>query len=113
MATMPKRRLYARGRQFEYRVRNFLRALGWVVFRSAGSHTCVDLTALKPGYVLLVQCKASNLPNLGVIERDELASHRSILKVKVLVICRGANNALKFYVIRNDKLKRIRKPLWL
>jgi Holliday junction resolvase len=59
---------YARGRAFEYRCRNELRAKGYTVIRSAQSKGCADLVALTAGVharageypesvVLLVQCK--------------------------------------------------------
>lgn len=49
---------YRRGYYFESRVREALEGWGWVVFRSGGSRSPVDLVAMKAGEVLLVQCKA-------------------------------------------------------
>lgn len=57
---------YARGADFERRVGKALTAEGFEVFRSAGSHGKADLCAVKPGQVLLVQCKRN-----GQIDRDE------------------------------------------
>jgi Holliday junction resolvase len=48
---------YSRGANFERRVRKHLEQQGWVVFRSAGSHSPADLIALKAGEVMLVQCQ--------------------------------------------------------
>lgn len=49
---------YAQGRQFEYRIRDFLQdTFGYYVIRSAGSKGLVDLVALKPHEILLVQAK--------------------------------------------------------
>ncbi|GAG60376.1 unnamed protein product [marine sediment metagenome] len=48
---------YSKGANFERRVRKHLEQQGWVVFRSAGSHSPADLIALKSGEVLLVQCQ--------------------------------------------------------
>lgn len=48
---------YAAGTRFEHRVRDHLTANGYQVVRSAGSKTKIDLIALKPGQVLLIQCK--------------------------------------------------------
>ena len=48
---------YNRGRAKEYRVMELLREEGWVVGRSAGSHSPVDIFAAKEGKVLLVQVK--------------------------------------------------------
>ncbi len=50
---------YSKGRRFEYRVRHHLINMGFVVFRSAGSHSQADLIALRSGEVWLVQCKAT------------------------------------------------------
>ena len=51
-------RFYERGRAKEYRVMEMLKKDGWVVGRSAGSHSPVDIFAAKDGRVLLVQVKA-------------------------------------------------------
>ena len=61
---------YSRGRAWEYKVRDDLRARGYLVVRSAGSKGKVDLMAVMPvvvtapsqvvhhpGCILLVQCK--------------------------------------------------------
>jgi len=50
---------YSRGANFERRVRRHLENEGWVVFRSAGSHSPADLIALKAGEVMLVQCQTN------------------------------------------------------
>ena len=50
---------YASGRNFEYRVRDWLESRGYTVIRSAGSRGFADLVALAPGEVLLVQCTTS------------------------------------------------------
>ena len=48
---------YTRGRDFEYRVKRHLERHGFEVARMAGSHTAVDLMALRPGNWLFIQCK--------------------------------------------------------
>jgi len=50
-------RLYNRGRAKEYRAMELLRKEGWVVGRSAGSHSPVDIFAAREGRVLLIQVK--------------------------------------------------------
>jgi len=47
---------YAKGRRFEWKVRDYLKARGYVVIRAAASKP-VDLVALRPGEILLVECK--------------------------------------------------------
>lgn len=53
---MPNRQ-YEGGRKFEYAVRADLTVNGYDVIRSAGSKTKIDLVAIKPLQILLVQCK--------------------------------------------------------
>ena len=53
---------YERGRAFEYRVIDRLRANGYFAIRSAGSKGAVDIAAIKPGQVLFVQCKLQQAP---------------------------------------------------
>jgi len=53
--------MYRRGRTFEYRVRNILRAAGYYVMRSPRSGSPIDLVAICSGTVLMVQCKLGGL----------------------------------------------------
>ena len=39
---------YVRGRAYEYKVKRKLEKEGWLVIRSAGSHSLFDLIAIKP-----------------------------------------------------------------
>jgi len=64
-------RFYERGRAKEYRVMEMLKKDGWVVGRSAGSHSPVDIFAAKEGRVLLVQVKTGTA-RVGVEELREL-----------------------------------------
>jgi Holliday junction resolvase len=48
---------YARGAAFERKVAADLQTNGYVVVRAAGSHGKADVIGLKPGEVVLVQCK--------------------------------------------------------
>ena len=61
---------YQAGKRFEDKVRGHLREEGYVVIRSAGSKTKVDLTCLKPGQLLLIQCKRTGV--IQAAEWDEL-----------------------------------------
>jgi Holliday junction resolvase len=62
---------YGRGRAKEYRCMELLRRDGWVVGRSAGSHSPVDVFAAKEGRVLLVQVKRGRA-RVGAEELREL-----------------------------------------
>jgi Holliday junction resolvase len=58
---------YARGRQFEYRVRDKYAKKGWFTIRSAGSKGVADIVAIHPaGIIHFIQCK-----NHGAISREE------------------------------------------
>lgn len=69
-ARAPKQSLYRYGRQFEYRVRDALRAMGYFCMRSPQSRSPIDLVAIRRGAVLFVQCKRHGV--LGVAEWNEL-----------------------------------------
>jgi len=53
---------YRAGYDFERRVDQHLTADGYFVVQSRGSHGHADLIAIKPGQVLLVQCKGGDKP---------------------------------------------------
>jgi len=53
----PQQSRYRHGRQFEYQVRDHLRKVGFFALRSPASKSPIDLIAVRPNEVLLVQCK--------------------------------------------------------
>lgn len=57
---------YERGSAFERRVGAHLHARGYEVFRAAGSRGKADVLAIRPGQILLIQCKRN-----GEIPRGE------------------------------------------
>lgn len=63
---------YTRGRAFEYRVREDLHGRGYLVIRSAGSHSPIDLLAGRLGHGIGVQVKrdhrfsAQDIQHLGI-----------------------------------------------
>ena len=61
---------YERGRGFEYRTANHYKSLGWFVMRSAGSHTAVDLIAIKGKEMKLIQCKRDG--RISESEKEEM-----------------------------------------
>jgi Holliday junction resolvase len=62
---------YERGRSKEYKAMELLRTDGWVVARSAGSHSPVDIFAAKLGSTLLIQVKKGKA-RMKVEEAKEL-----------------------------------------
>jgi len=64
---------YRRGRALEYRAMEILKADGWLCFRSAASHSPIDVIAGKGGKVLLVQVKGTK-SRMSQAELSELRS---------------------------------------
>ena len=64
---------YRRGRALEYRAMELLKAEGWLCFRSAASHSPIDVIAGKGGKVLLVQVKGTK-SRMSQTELSELSS---------------------------------------
>jgi predicted RNA binding protein YcfA (HicA-like mRNA interferase family) len=65
---------YRSGRRAEYRSADWLRKLGFVVLRTAGSHGLADLVALGKGGVVLVQVKYGRRPGQKEINRFRRAA---------------------------------------
>jgi len=54
---------YAKGRALEYECKQVLESLGYVVIRSAGSHSPADLVACRDGKIAFIQVQSdSHLP---------------------------------------------------
>ena len=69
--TVPaSRTAYARGRAFEWRVRDHLQALGYLVVRSPQSRSSFDLIVAGRNVLYLIQCKVAG--QLGPTEWNEL-----------------------------------------
>lgn len=68
---------YRSGSDFEREVRTHLTTEGYWVMKSAGSKTKADLIAIKPGQVLIVQCKRNG--TCSPAERVEVLRIASLL----------------------------------
>lgn len=55
----PKRSQYARGRDFEYSVRDDMRKHGYIAMRSPGSKSPADIYCVKRNELIFIQCKVS------------------------------------------------------
>lgn len=77
---------YSRGANFERRVQKYLEKAGYFVIRSAGSHSLIDLVALKGGEVQLIQCKTDGA--LSVAERQQLQELRKDSGCLVFLVSR-------------------------
>ncbi|MFF1469109.1 PDDEXK family nuclease [Streptomyces mirabilis] len=80
---------YERGVRFERAVRDDLESHGYEVIRSAGSKSKIDLVAIKPRQLLLIQCKQAGpgqLPNADwnrVFELSRMCDADPIVAVKI------------------------------
>ena len=109
---------YARGRAFEYRVRNELRRKGYVVIRSASSKGAADLVAIRSvrfdqgvpeipralsHWILLVQCKLSTaaMPPAEWNSLYRLAQQAAA--VPVLAVAGGAGNKKAYFLLTAEK----------
>jgi len=61
---------YRKGANFENLVKDILDEDDWMAIRSAGSHTILDLIAVKYGQIWFIQCRTAG--NLSGKEREEL-----------------------------------------
>jgi hypothetical protein len=68
---------YTQGRDVEYTVIDHLRENGYDTVRAASSKGLADVVAIKPGQVLLVNCKRTTMP--GPAERIDLIRIASCL----------------------------------
>jgi holliday junction resolvase Hjr len=75
---------YDEGRRFEWKTRDHLTANGYEVFRSAGSHTKVDLIGMKSGQLIFVQCKRNGV--CTPTERTELLRLARLIDGSVPVV---------------------------
>lgn len=80
---------YERGVRFERAARDDLQEHGYEVIRSAGSKSKIDLIAIKPGQLLLIQCKPAGpnkLPNADwnrLFELARMCDAEPIVAVKI------------------------------
>lgn len=72
---------YHRGAYFERRVQRYYEKLGYLVIRSAGSHSPIDLVALKAGEVKLIQCKVNGVIRVAARQQLECLSTYTIAQV--------------------------------
>ena len=61
---------YRKGASFENLVKDILIEDNWFAIRSSGSHSIIDVMAIKQGLVWLIQCRLSG--NLSSKEREAL-----------------------------------------
>jgi Holliday junction resolvase len=70
---MPRIKTYAKGARKERKVVNSARAKGYISFRSAGSHSPIDVCIIDmENYKInFIQCKSKNFPKVRKLELME------------------------------------------
>ena len=79
---------YQRGVRKEYKIINKAREMGFLAFRSAGSHSPVDCFVLSPAQkiILLIQCKPKSMSENAKLKiLNELKKYEGDYKVFVKV----------------------------
>ena len=87
---------YERGRAYEYRIAKKLRAEGWTVLRTAGSHGFADLVAIEQAIqfpnefrrIKLIQCKSgkSKLRMVKDVLKTDIKKYEGLYSVTVEVV---------------------------
>lgn len=103
---------YARGANFERTVLAALRGDGYVVARVAASKGTFDVIALKPGQVLLVQCKLSGPPALRPGEWNDFYAEAVRCGALPLIASRPGRGQLAYHLITAAKtgVQGVRPP---
>lgn len=90
---------YRRGADFERRVCKYFDKQGYFTVRSAGSHSIIDLVAIKAGEVKLIQCKIDGI--LSPAEKEQLQELSRESQCQVLLIYREDRH-MRALPIRED-----------
>nr|WP_314638541.1 hypothetical protein [uncultured Olsenella sp.] len=83
----PRRTQYARGRDFEYAVRDDLAKRGYLVLRSPASKSPADLYAIRTGELVFVQCKLHGA--IGVEEWNAFLGYCESVSATPVIAQRG------------------------
>lgn len=94
---------YRTGLIFEYEVRNWLKDRGWMVFRSAGSKTAIDLIGVRDNQTILVQCKYGSKidkqERLSMCKIEEITGNH----IQVLLAYRPRHGKeIEWYTMKKD-----------
>jgi Holliday junction resolvase len=103
---------YDRGASFERKVSAALADDGYVVCRVAASKGTFDLVALKPGQVLLVQCKLSGPPALRPGEWNALYADAERCGALAVIASRPKRGQIAYHLINAAKtgVQGVRPP---
>lgn len=93
----PKRTQYARGRDFEYYVRDRFTLAGYHVLRSPASKSPADLYCMARGHLVYVQCKLHG--TIGPDEWNEFLEYSNSVGATPIVAMRGPHDRGAVYRI--------------
>jgi Holliday junction resolvase len=103
---------YTRGRAFEYEIVKYFKNLGYLAYRSAGSHSPVDVTAISEAKVYLIQAKVTkrklNPTNISLYDSALLKLQKlpaNPIVVKQLWVKELRKNVHKFEITEKKVLK--------
>ena len=97
----PKSSKYRLGRQVEYAVRDDFRKHGWFAIRSPASRSPVDITAIKTGAVVMVQCKRGM--TTGIKEWNDIFDLAQSVGAMALIAGRPTGRGLLYWRINARK----------
>jgi Holliday junction resolvase len=95
-------KLYKKGRSFEYYIMNKKKKEGYFCMRSAGSHSPIDIVAIKNGRIELIQAKAGcSLHKKERVSLLKLANSINAIPLFIQKIGRGKLREIDIRTIRN------------
>ena len=97
---------YSKGRSLEYTVRKKLQALGYTVFRCAGSRP-VDLVAVKQSQILILECKVGKHPSLPSKQLKRLLKISREVNGFLMLALRRRHQKIRWFRITEGGLKEL------
>jgi len=95
---------YQKGRAFEYKIKKAYEKSGYLVFRSAGSHSIADLIAIHPsGLVHLIQCKATSFEKIDKKEIETLKRIANMYNTKPVIAYKHTKKVTYFIILNEDE----------
>jgi len=91
---------YVKGANFERTVKKFYESIGFLVFRTAGSHSPADLIAFSPSErPILIQCKAT-AKSVSIAELYDLSVIAQKYGLRAKLIKKVGNNMIQSWVVK-------------
>lgn len=87
---------YQKGRNFEYSVKRKLELQGYIVVRSAGSHSYFDLIAFNQNEVLCIQCKKKKSFQKDLQDLKKLKEQIDNAFIKIILATKTKTNKIHF-----------------